>query len=57
MLLLPILSPGRKGAPLHPPHKERAGLIKSAWCALMRLRAATMAFSPAAAAKSSSREQ
>lgn len=55
--LPPVLSPDRKRSPLRPQHRERAGLIKSAWSALTRLQAVTTAFSPVAAARSSSREQ
>lgn len=54
--LPPVLPPDRKWSQLHPQHRERAG-IKSAWYALMRLQAATMAFSPVGVVRSSSKEQ
>lgn len=56
-LLSTVLLPDRKGALLHPHHRERVGLTKSAWCALMKLQDAIMAYSPAAVARSSLREQ
>lgn len=46
----------RMGPLLHPQRRGRAALIKSVWCALMRLRAAITVFSPVAAARFSSRE-
>lgn len=55
--LPPLPHPDQKESQLHPRHRGKVGLTKSAWCAQMRLQAVTMVFSLVAAARSSSREQ